>query len=142
VKRKKPKKPTQEFKLTAAGVGQLDQQKVLDWLAEGDGHGIFQPSFYINELKFPKEYVEAQVATFKSNFSNPMETIFDKRDRPLKEYRGVRNLSFLRRFASDTKTPAGRSGTVFGRGTEARLHGHEIAQHLVKQYGWKVGAKA
>ena len=83
----------------------------------GDGHSIFPPTFYSTLVEVEVLDRAGLVRTFRSDYSNPKTTIFDRAGNPIDSMTGVYNLDVLEWIADAldvTYHPA------LGRGSQAQ----------------------
>ena len=80
----------------------------------GDGHSILSPEGY--HPHFDVSHLEE---TIKSDFSSGKSTIYVN-GRPVKEIKGVNNLTFLYWLANEIGLSSEDYGSYNGRGTQAR----------------------
>ena len=74
-------------------------QKTKDAIADGkiigDGHTIFDPSYYAPHFSEDELRKAKLIQTYKSDTSDHKSTIFDNDGKPMTKLKGVYNLEFL-----------------------------------------------
>ena len=122
--------------IASKAMGELDCYKRLsydevrrtakDWYKEvviGDGHGFFDPSFYI-EAGVPALFVYPLLSVTKSDPSDFKTTLFDANGKEVDELLSVHHMRFL--YAVGSVLGAELSSDKFGRGSQAREYAGQI----------------
>jgi hypothetical protein len=74
---------------------QRTKDAIADGKIIGDGHTIFNPSFYAPHFSEDELRKAKLIHTYKSDKSDHKSTIFDKDGKPMEKLKGVYNLTFL-----------------------------------------------
>jgi hypothetical protein len=76
-------------------ITQRTKDAIADGKIIGDGHTIFNPSFYAPHFSEDELRKAKLIHTYKSDASSHKSTIFGKDGKPMEKLKGVYNLTFL-----------------------------------------------
>ena len=76
-------------------IAQRTKDAIADGKIIGDGHTIFNPSFYAPHFSEDELRKAKLIHTYKSDTTNHKSTIFGKDGKPMEKLKGVYNLTFL-----------------------------------------------
>jgi hypothetical protein len=76
-------------------ITQRTKDAIADGKIIGDGHTIFNPSFYAPHFSEDELRKAKLIHTYKSDTTNHKSTIFGKDGKPMEKLKGVYNLTFL-----------------------------------------------
>lgn len=104
------------------------KQALADNKIIGDGHTIFEPTFYAPHFSEDELRQAGLLTTLTSDYSSPKSTIFDKNGTPLESLTGIYNLSFLEWLADQLGVTDYR--ICNGRGSQAQAIVQAIKEAL------------
>ena len=105
------------------------KEAITDGKIVGDGHTIFDPSYYAPHFSEDELRKAKLIQTYKSDKSDPKSTIFGTDGKPMTKLKGVYNLEFLYWLCGALGINSHNDYT--GRGSQAQELARRIRKELV-----------
>jgi hypothetical protein len=109
-------------------ITQRTKDAIADGKIIGDGHTIFNPSFYAPHFSEDELRKAKLIHTYKSDTTNHKSTIFGKDGKPMEKLKGVYNLTFLYWLCGQLGVDS--NNDFNGRGSQADVLASRIRKAL------------